>query len=152
MPFKISIIFRKIPYMFCNFSKIAVCRIQICTICRTKPYAVCRTKSPCQGLPSCASVITARAWICVVSFDGSVKLFAYMFTVMLPMVDKSGSCAAKALRCTGARAGIVVGISCTFALVISSLQSTSLSHCISSYCYVVSSSLLLILMGVIVQV
>ena len=102
--------------------------------------------------PSCASVFTARAWICVVSFDGSIKLFAYMFTVILRMVDKSGSCAAKALRSTGARAGIVGGTSCTFALVISSLQSISLSHCISSYCYVVSSSLLLILMGVILQV
>jgi hypothetical protein len=75
-----------------------------------------------------------------------------MLTVKCCIVDRSGSCAAKALRSTGAMAGIVGGAICTFAMVNSSLHSSSSPHCISSYCYVSSSSLLLILMGIMLQV
>jgi hypothetical protein len=101
--------------------------------------------------PIYASVFIARARICLVSVAGGVKLLACKFIVTVPIFDRSGSCSARALRSTGAKVGIVGGAIWTFAKVISSLQSISLSHCISSYCYSVISSLLLILIIVMVQ-
>jgi hypothetical protein len=83
--------------------------------------------------PSYASVFIARACIWELSFAGGVYWFAWILTVMLLIVDKSGSCAAKALRSTGVIVGMVGGASYTFALTISSLKSISSPHCISSY-------------------
>jgi hypothetical protein len=103
--------------------------------------------------PICVSVSMARAWIYwVLSCGGGVKLFACILTVMLPMFNRAGSCSARALRSTGAKVGSAGGISCPSAIVISSLQSISAPHCISSCCYVVSSNLLLIRIGIMLQV
>jgi hypothetical protein len=67
------------------------------------------------------------------------------------MEAMSGSCVANARRSVGTMVGIVGGASYTYAMVSSSLQSISSLHCISSYCSLVSSSLLLVLMAVVVQ-
>ena len=53
----------------------------------------------------------ARACIWELSFAGGVYWFAWMLTVMLFMVDRSGSCAANARRSTGVMVGIVGGAS-----------------------------------------
>ena len=109
--------------------------------------------SSCLSRPILVSVSMARAWIYWVwSWGGGVKLFAYMLTVRLPMFDRSGNCSARALRSTGVKVGTTGGISCPSAIVMSSLASISAPHCISSCCYVVSSNLLLIRIGIVLQV
>jgi hypothetical protein len=81
-----------------------------------------------------------------------VYWLACMLMVKLLIVDKSGNYAARALRSTGAMVGMVGGAISTLAIATSSLQSISSSHCRSSCCYVFSSNLLLILMGIMLQV
>jgi hypothetical protein len=81
-----------------------------------------------------------------------VKLLACMLTVRLPICDRSGNYSARALRSTGVKVGTTGGMSCPSAMVISSFASISAPHCISSCCYVVSSSLLLIRIGMVLQV
>ncbi len=63
----------------------------------------------------------------------------------------SGSWVASARRPVVTIVGLVGGASYTCAMVSSSLQSISSLHCISSYCLLVSSSLLLVLMAVDLQ-
>mgnify|MGYP007046705795 CR=1 FL=1 len=102
--------------------------------------------------PSYASVFTARAWIWELSIIWGVKLFAWMFTVRFPIDAISGSCVARALRSTGMRGGMTGGASYTFAIAMSSLQSISSQCYWSAYCYGSSNSLLLILIGIVLQV
>jgi hypothetical protein len=61
--------------------------------------------------PNYASVFIARAYNCELSVAGGVYWLAYMLTVMLFIVDRSGSCAARALRSTGVIVGIFGGAS-----------------------------------------
>jgi hypothetical protein len=102
--------------------------------------------------PSCASVLMARAYNCVLSLGGGVYWLACIFMVRLFIVERSGSCAARARRSTGAMFGMVGGAMCTLAIASSSVQSISSPHCIASYCYVSNSNLLLILVGISLQV
>ncbi len=71
-----------------------------------------------------------------------------MFIVKLFIEDRSGSWAARALKSTGAKVGMVGGAMSTLAMSILSEQSSSAPHCIASYCYVSNSNLLLILDGI----
>jgi hypothetical protein len=71
--------------------------------------------------PSYASVFIARAYIYELSFAGGVYWLAWMLTVILLIVDRSGSCAARALRSTGVIVGMLGGASYALALIISSL-------------------------------
>ena len=102
--------------------------------------------------PSYVSVLIARAWIYELSVGGGVYWLACMFMVRLFIEDRSGSWAARALKSTGAKVGMVGGAMSTLAMSILSEQSSSAPHCIASYCYVSSSSLLLTLVGIMLQV
>jgi hypothetical protein len=67
------------------------------------------------------------------------------------MEDRSGSWAARALRSTGAMAGMVGGAICALAMAMLSVQSISSPHCRFSYCYVSNNNLLLIRVGIILH-
>jgi hypothetical protein len=72
------------------------------------------SKDSCNSIlrcPSRALVSTARAWSCWVFSGVDVKWLAYMLTVKLSRVDKSGNYAANARKSTGTRAGISGGMS-----------------------------------------
>jgi hypothetical protein len=102
--------------------------------------------------PSYASVLIARAYNCELSLGGGVYWLACILMVRLFIEERSGNCAARARRSTGAMFGMVGGAMSALAIAISSVQSISGPHCIASYCYVSSISLLLILVGIMLQV
>jgi hypothetical protein len=102
--------------------------------------------------PSCASVLIARAYNCVLSLGGGVYWLACIFMVRLFIVERSGSCAARARRSTGAMFGMEGGAMFALAIAISSVQIISSPIYTSSYCYESSSNLLLILVGMVLHV
>jgi hypothetical protein len=101
--------------------------------------------------PNRASVSTARAWIYCVFSGGGMNWLAYMFTVRLSRLDRSGSCAASARKSTWARGGSSGGSIWPWASARLS-PSTSSPHYISSCWLAFSSRRVLIVVGMVLQV
>jgi hypothetical protein len=72
--------------------------------------------------------------------------------VRLCIWERSGSCAANALKSTGAIFGMAGGSIFALAIAISFEQSISSPHCKFCYCCGSNISLLLILVGILLQV
>jgi CBS domain containing-hemolysin-like protein len=83
---------------------------------------------------------------------GGAYWLVWKFIVRLCIWERSGSCAANALKSTGAIFGMAGGSIFALAIAISFEQSISSPHCIVCYCCGSSISLLLILIGIVLQV
>ena len=91
--------------------------------------------------PSCVWVSWARAWIWWEESTGWWKLFAWILTVRLSRLVRSGSCAAIARRSIWGRAGTAGGTNCPSYTTELSTDTSAPQSISSLYCVSISSLL-----------